>query len=334
MPPANLRTWGRLAAVAVALLGGPLRAAVSVDPGRLALAADFPDPFLLAVTGGTLAYATNSEERRVNVQLAFSADLKAWKLLATDALPVLPRWAKTGYTWAPEVMAVGGRYALYFTARERASGLQCVGVATAASPLGPFASGARAPLVCQRELGGSIDPSPFRDADGRLFLLVKNDGNNPRANKPATLWSLPLSADGLSVGGPAAALLSNTEGWEGRVVEAPAMIRAGTRYLLLFSANDFGWQRWQPQSAYAMGYALCDGPAGPCRLGRHNPLLASQTTGPGGCLSGPGHQAVLPLGDRLVLAYHAWDATRGCRPASDRRLLHIGALHWDPDSPD
>ena len=32
-------------------------------------------------------------------------------------------------------------------------------------------------LVCQRMPGGSIDPSPFRDDDGTLYLLWKNDGN-------------------------------------------------------------------------------------------------------------------------------------------------------------
>ena len=42
-------------------------------------------------------------------------------------------------------------------------------------------SDAAEPLVCQTALGGSIDPDPFRDSDGILYLYFKNDGNNPAA---------------------------------------------------------------------------------------------------------------------------------------------------------
>lgn len=333
MSPANNRvSW--LAAVSAALTAAtsiaatPAQAGLSVDPGTLVLREDFPDPFLLAVKGGYLAYATNSAERRINVQLATSPDLKTWQLVDRDAMPVLPPWARPGYTWAPEVLAVDRHYNLYFTARDRRSGLQCVGVASANDPQGPFTSQAIEPLVCQRDLGGSIDPSPFRDADGATYLLFKNDGNNPRANLPTTIWAQRLTPDGLALTGAATPLLSNTAAWEGRVIEAPTMLRLHGRYVLLFSANDYGWQRWQAQSHYAMGYTVCASVTGPCRPAPEKPLLASQASGPGGCLSGPGHQAVLQQGDRLILAYHAWDATRACGPATDRRLLHIGELYW------
>ncbi len=334
MRPANTRAhWLTIAvirwlAVALALTALPAQAGLSVDPGTLVLREDFPDPFLLATGDGYLAYATNNPRRGVNVQLAQSRDLKAWRLLARDAMPVLPPWARPGLTWAPEVLRAGKGYALYFTARERRSELQCVGVATATDPLGPFTSQAVAPLVCQRDLGGSIDPSPFRDADGTLYLLVKNDGNNPDFNLPTTIWAQPLTPDGLAASGTAKPLLSNTAAWEGRVIEAPTMLRLHGHYVLLFSANDYGWQPWQAQSRYAMGYAVCASVIGPCRLVQDKPLLASQTAGPGGCLSGPGHQAVLQQGERLILAYHAWDATLACGRAADRRLLHIGELHW------
>jgi len=136
---------------------------------------DFPDPFILPHGDGFLAYATNASKPRANIQMAHSRDLVTWRLLRgqsgqRDALPDLPDWAAPGFTWAPEVMRIGGRYVMYFTVRERASDLQCVGAATAADPLGPFVPAGDGPLVCQRELGGSIDPSPFRDADGSLYL--------------------------------------------------------------------------------------------------------------------------------------------------------------------
>lgn len=338
MRPANSRAhrltidFVRWLTVLLALSAVSAQAGLTVDPGTLVLSEDFPDPFLLATGHGYLAYATNNPKRGVNVQLAESRDLKTWRLLARDALPVLPRWARPGLTWAPEVLKVDQRYALYFTARERRSELQCVGVATATDPLGPFTSQATEPLVCQRELGGSIDPSPFRDTDGQLYLLVKNDGNNPDFNLPTTIWAQPLAPDGLASAGVAKPLLSNTAAWEGRVIEAPTMLRLHGRYVLMFSANDYGWQPSQAQSHYAMGYAVCASATGPCRLAQDKPLLASQTAGPGGCLSGPGHQAVLQQGERLILAYHAWDATLACGRAADRRLLHIGELHWSDDA--
>ena len=59
---------------------------------------------------------------------------------------------------------------------------------------GPFEDHPEAPLVCQRELGGSIDPYPYRDADGRLYLFWKNDGNC--CAQPVHLWVQPLADDG------------------------------------------------------------------------------------------------------------------------------------------
>ncbi|MEZ5269512.1 MAG: hypothetical protein R2789_13435 [Microthrixaceae bacterium] len=35
----------------------------------------------------------------------------------------------------------------------------------------------RAAFVCQRDLGRTIDASPFVDEDGTKWLLYKNDGN-------------------------------------------------------------------------------------------------------------------------------------------------------------
>ncbi|WP_426168683.1 glycoside hydrolase family 43 protein [Sandarakinorhabdus sp. DWP1-3-1] len=291
--------------------------------------ADFPDPFLLAVGSRTLAFATNHGD--TNVQVAISADLKDWRRLP-DALPTLPKWARRGFTWAPEVIAVADGYVLYFTARDAASGLQCIGAATARDPRGPYAPHGAAPLVCDTARGGSIDPSPFRDADGRLYLYVKNDGNHPRFNLPTEIIAQPLTADGLALTGAPVALVRNDAAWEGRVVEAPTMIRHDDAYVLLFSANDYGWPRGAALSPYAIGWAPCAGPMGPCRDAPANPLLASRDAA-AGCLSGPGHAAVLqrPGGD--VIAFHAWSATARCRPDREARFLHVWPLRWNGDVP-
>ena len=293
--------------------------------------ADFPDPFILEHEGQFLAYATNTQT--ANVQMATSTDLSSWRLLwderepnrMHDAMPVLPPWAKTGFTWAPEVLRTPGGFVLYFTARHAASGLQCTGAATSSDPRGPFTSQASEPLVCQYELGGTIDASPFRAPDGQLYLYFKNDGNNPAYNKPTEIFAQRLSPDGLSLVGDRVSLIRNDQPWEGRVVEAPTMLERGGAYVLFFSANDYGWQDSQRVSSYAMGYATCEGPLGPCTDAPGNPFLAS-TSQP--CLSGPGHQTVFQARGRDVLAFHAWAATAACRPAKLGRFLHLASLSW------
>jgi len=290
-----------------------------VAPSAALLPGDFPDPFLLRWRGKAIAYATNAGGR--NVQLAISNDLRRWRRLNRDALPRLPGWAAEGFTWAPEVIALGDVYHLYFTARERASGRQCIGVARAAGPLGPFVSTAKAPLVCQRQEGGTIDASPFRDAGGALFLLFKNDGN--RIGAPSRLYAARLRADGQALAGAPVALLANDRPWQGAVIEAPTLVRRHG-YWLFFSGGDYGWPRGAPASPYAIGVARCAGPLGPCTPAPR-PILASRTAP---CLSGPGHQAVLRWHGRDYLAFHAWDARPGCKRGAPVRRLHLARLDW------
>jgi beta-xylosidase len=326
-----------------AALASPAAAGSAPPSGPLfepLLARDFPDPFVLPDRDRFVAYATNSSE--ANVQVALSDDLRNWSLAPDpqkpsrprDALPTLPPWAKKGSTWAPEVLKNGDLYLLYFTARDRDSGLQCVGVAVAADALGPFAAQGDAPLVCQRELGGTIDASPFRDADGGLYLYFKNDGNNPAADKPVDIWGQRLSSDGLSLVGTAVPLRLRADApWEGRLIEAPTMVRGPGGYVMLFSANDYAWQESQRLSAYAIGAASCDGPLGPCRDAPGNPLLHSFNDREVGCLSGPGHQAVFEVAGRAFLAFHAWAATPGCRQLDPRRYFYVVPLLWEGGMP-
>lgn len=301
---------------------------------------NFPDPFVLPHRGGEyLAFATNAEGGRANVQMARSTNLIEWEFIRGangalhDAMPDLPPWAREGWTWAPEVIRHGDRFLLYFTAKERRSELQCVGVAVASDPRGPFTSTATEPLVCQRELGGTIDPSAFRDADGQMYLYYKNDGNHPRFARPTDLFAQRLSADGLSLTGPATALLRNDTAWEAHVIESPTMVRRGNGYVMFFSANHFGWEAHQRLSPYAMGYARCTGPMGPCTDAPTNPILYSYNDRRAGCLSGPGHQALFEAGGRQFIVFHAHAARAGCRRTTDGRYMYIAPLGWQGDVP-
>lgn len=301
--------------------------------------ANFPDPFILPHGGQYLAYATNTDEGRQNVQMASSRNLIDWRPVMDakesgklhDAMPILPAWASRGRTWAPEVLKTSSGFLLYFTARNKKTDLQCVGVAKSVDPLGPFTSEATEPLVCQDELGGSIDASPFRDTDGQLYLYFKNDGN--RVGKPTEIFAQRLAADGLSVTGERVSLLRNDAPWEGHVIEAPTMVKTAQGYTMLFSANDFGWQEQHRLSPYGMGFARCAGPMGPCIDSTDNPLLYSYNDRELGCLSGPGHQTVFEVGDRMFLAFHAWQTSPGCRRLDWKRFMYIAPLGWKDGKP-
>jgi beta-xylosidase len=330
----------KFAVAALALLAGlPNPAAAADQPSFVPVyRGNFPDPFILPHGAGFLAYATNAEQGRANVQMAASTNLVDWQPIQDggrlhDAMPVLPSWAREGWTWAPEVMRNGERYLLYFTAKERRGGLQCVGVAEARDPLGPFTSAAAEPLICQRDIGGTIDASPFRDADGRLYLYFKNDGNN-QARAPVRLYVQPLAADGLSMTGTPTAILDAADNWEERLVEAPTMVHADGGYFLFFSAGFFGWPDHQNLSPYAMGYATCRSALGPCEPARGNPILHGFSTREAGCLSGPGHQSIFEARGRYFLSFHAWSATSSCRRADPAwRNLYIAPLSWREGAP-
>ncbi|MGX7952898.1 glycoside hydrolase family 43 protein [Tsuneonella sp. HG249] len=331
-------TLALFAGIAAVLTSGP---AVAREPSRPfvpVFETDFPDAAVLRDGADFLAYATNAQGDKANVQVARSSDLVNWELVRDgdglhDAMPVLPPWANRGRTWAPEVIRTASGYVLHFTAHDRASDLQCLGAAFSTSPLGPFVSTATEPLVCQTELGGTIDSHPFRDADGQIYLYYKSDANNPKFGKKTDIFVQKLSADGLAVEGEPVTLLRNDTPWEAHVIEAPTMVQRGDGYVLFFSANHFGWETHQRLSPYSIGYARCSGPMGPCTDAPENPIIHSYNDRKAGCLSGPGHQSVFAVGGREFVSFHAWAATKGCRRADNARYLYVAPLLWDGDTP-
>jgi beta-xylosidase len=297
---------------------------------------NFPDAFVLPVGGEFIAYSTNAGE---NVPMATSRDLVNWSFVRDaggkkrDAFPRMPAWVKPGFTWAPEVLKLGNRYLLYYTANHRQEDKQCIGVAVASDPKGPFVDRATKPLVCQFELGGSIDANSFRDQDGKLYLYWKSDGN--RIGKPSALFGMPLTNDGLSPAGtPVDLKLSDREEWKQRVIEAPTMIRTPDGLALLYSGGYFGWNDNQGLSPYAMSFALCSGPLGPCREGSPKPILYSYSAPrDAGCLSGPGHQSVFAAKGGTFVSFHGWATSNSCRKADNKRVLYIAPFGWENGRP-
>jgi beta-xylosidase len=281
---------------------------------------NFADPHLLRVGDTWYAYATG--DLVVNLQVARSTDLVRWQRL-DDALPEPPTWSvlQKGLTWAPEAARTPAGFLLYYTVRHAASGRQCISVAVAERPEGPFRDRRKRPLVCQEKLGGSIDPHRFVDRDGAAYLLWKNDGNC--CDLPTELWAQRLDRDGLELAGEPQRLgVRNDAGWEGALIEAPTLWREGDTYYLFYSANDYG------SPSYAVGYATAGEPLGPYRDGPGNPILRSR-----GSAAGPGGQAVIEAGGDLWLAYHAWDSAAVGDEAGGRRAMWLDRLSFQDGRP-
>lgn len=257
----------------------------SVHPG------DFADPFVLHTDRTYYAYATQVGTQ--NVQVMRSTDLVAWEHLG-DALAGLPPWAGGGRTWSPVVLARGDDYVLYYVVREPASDRQAISLARAPRPEGPFVDESTEPLVFQLDRGGSIDPSPFVDEDGTAYLLWKSEDN--ALKQSSSLWIQPLTDDG-SLDGSPTELLRHDRGWERPLIEAPAMVCAGRRYYLFYSAN------WWESGRYSVGFATGSAPTGPFRKRTRSRAWFRS----GGASVGPGGQEFFTDHEgALRMAYHGW----------------------------
>lgn len=323
----------RYAAILLAGLAGSAVAQTSFVP---VYKNNFPDPFVIGAGNQFIAYATNDG---INLPMLASRDLINWAPVGDpanpgkrlDGMPTLAPWVKAGRTWAPEVMQIGKRWHLYYTANHARRDGQCIGVAVADNPLGPFRDTSAEPMVCQFELGGTIDANPFRDSDGRLYLYFKSDGN--RIGKGTALWGQAMTPDGLKVVGKAVEISRDDKKWEMRVVEAPTMVRSPTGYVMFYSAGYFGWNPEDRLSPYAMGYATCASPLGPCTDSPENPILHSFKEKEAGCISGPGHQSVFRVREKTFITFHAWAATTSCRKLEDERYLYVAPLIWQDGKP-
>jgi beta-xylosidase len=269
---------------------------------------DFPDPDVILVGNTYFAYATNSVAG--NIQIIESTNLTDWTAIG-DALPSLPAWAAPDATWAPAVAELEGTFVLYYAARTTGphGAYECISVATATQPQGPFIDKSTSPLECQRSLGGSIDPSPFIDADGSVYLVWKSNG------VPA-IWSQQLNDNGIGFApktSPTQLLVPN-QAWEAGVIEAPDLVTSGGRYFLFYSGND-----WNTAN-YAVGVATCTGPLGPCTKPLAQPILSGTSS-----LLGPGGEDVFTdTSGTYWMAFHAW--SQGAVGYPNNRELYLRRL--------
>ncbi len=270
---------------------------------------DFPDPFVLVDGGHYYAFGTNGSAGQV--QVLSSSDEHHWQI-AGNALPTLPAWAQPGQTWSPSVMRTASGYVLYYSARERSSGKQCVSDAVSTAPQGPYLDLSAAPLICQTDLGGSIDPSPYTDPDGNSYLTWKSEDET--VGGASQLWAQQLGPDGGSLVGDPVVLATADRAWEGKVIEGPSMSMVGDTWMLLYSGNSWAGDQ------YAVGDAVCAGPLGPCTKPADNVVLRSTNgfAGPGGA------EFFTDIHGGLAIVFAAWDGEQIGYP--NPRRMHVAAV--------
>jgi beta-xylosidase len=251
-----------------------------------------------------------------------SPDLVNWESLG-DALPALPKWSvlNSGYTWAPGVMQIEDRFVMYYVARDKAVDRQCIGVATSNDPAGPFTDSNEEAFICQGKLGGSIDAYPFRDDDGKLYILWKNDGNC--CGLEVAIWVQELSPDGLTLVGEPVKLIVRDQPWERPLIENPAMVKHNGKYYLFYSGN------WWESHKYAVGYAVCDTVTGPCEKPLNEPWFQFKppAMGPGG------ESFFMDKEGNLWMAYHAWTGANVGYSGGGERSLRIDLVTFDGEKP-
>ncbi|MFN8528566.1 MAG: glycoside hydrolase family 43 protein [Anaerolineae bacterium] len=289
----------------------------------------FADPFVLRHEGRYYAYGTAPG----------AADGAQFPVLISDDLV---QWRSAGWAlasppgiefWAPEVAYEAGTFYLYYSARGIEDADHQLRVATSASPLGPFIDAGRT-LVSDQPF--SIDPHPFKDADGQWYLFYCRDFltlDDPYrvgtgivvdrltnmltlANEPHTVirpfadWQL-FKAARTMYGGV----------YDWHTVEGASVLRHNGRYYCFYSGG--AWE----QENYGIAYVVADHPLGPYHT-PENITLPLMRSIPGHAI-GPGHNSFVlaPDDHSLMCVYHAWDAARTAR------RMCIDPLTWDGDTP-
>jgi hypothetical protein len=270
---------------------------------------DLGDPFVLASSAAPPYVMFGTDDPPDHIPTAVSTVLGAWQR-GPDAVPVLPAWASPDHndslTWAPSALATRGTFLLYISVQEAASHRQCIAVVSAVTATGPYVDALGRPIVCQRSLGGSIDPSVTRDG-GAAHLVWKSDGNC--CGQPSAIWEQDLTPDGLGLSGAPHRLLSADEPWQGGIIENPALLAASAGgWWLFYSGNQFD------SAAYGTGVAYCRDLNTACQEASAHAYLTD--TGIAAQHSPGGMDFFRDLSGNLWAAFAVWN-----RPARDGRFF-------------
>lgn len=215
-----------------------------------------------------------------------SKDRKNWSHegvildVASDDVP----WS-IGSAWAPCIEEKNGKYYFYFCAK-RKDGVSCIGVAVAASPIGPFKA-AEEPLItlemCRElniKMGQTIDPSIYTE-NGTSYMLFGN----------ANAAIVELGDDMMSI------IKETMKNYEGAFDfrEAITVLKKDGKYHFTWSCDDTGSEN------YHINYGTSDQLYGPIDF-KYTVLEKDFSND----ILGTGHHSItyIPENDEYLIAYH------------------------------
>ncbi len=166
---------------------------------------------------------------------------------------------------AANIVKQGDIYYMFYLQESTELGINTTAFATASSPLGPFVTEEKVPLVSNTDIIGG---QPFVDDDGTVYLVyTRTTGGNKtyvsKVNLSGGKAELDLTTE--------AQLLVPTEDWEyakASVVECGFILKHGGTYYLLYAGGNYN-------STYGVGYATSDNIYGPYTKYEYNPILWS-----------------------------------------------------------
>ena len=217
--------------------------------------------------------------------------------------------------WAPAVLSHGGKYYLYYAslwsgAKDENVGDKDIVVVESSDPL-KFGSGKRTVLLDDDY--AFIDPSPFVDDGGKLYLYYKKRGATGSGSE---LNVRPMMSPTAFSGPPKLLVDSDKIPDAEHTVEHPNVWREGSTYFLLFSKGDGGG------TGYAIAYATASDPMGP--FTQKGVLFRSDTTK----VISPGASSIVKDGaDRPWMIYRQKTTTK--KTFADRNVT-LDPVTFDP----
>jgi len=207
------------------------------------------------------------------------------------------------------------------------------------------------PICSSRSKKGRfIDPTIFANRNGRTYLLYKEDPRPPKKQRRGHLVSkvivirkiieikpppppppapAPPSAPTLELGPPKRILRAHVDGqgkpdsWEGVSVEAPTMVKHGSKYYLFYSGGNFTTKN------YGVGVAMSGSPYGRFERIGGRPIIGGKRDSVANRRCGVGHQDVTHKRGVWRIYFHASDMVRNdCRVSEKGRYLVVKSLKW------
>jgi len=267
------------------------------------------------------------------IQIRSSKDLIHWKWegRAFAGVPTAAKaWTDASSLWAPDIVKIGKKYYLYYAASILYSKKSAIGLATADRPQGPFTDQGLIIRSDESSDPNAIDPNPFRDASGGLWMSY--------GSFAAGLYVVKLDpATGKPVGDLPGTLVARRSEGGALGAEAPYVIyNPDTKKYYLFVSYDSLFSDYNvrvgrsdsPEGPYLdpLGHEMTDVDFEVPRTEIGQKLIGGYSFRSGEGWLAPGHNSVLHDGDRWFLVHHARGTTDKNWP-----FLQIRTLVWSDD---